>query len=381
MPSSKLRLLAPLALALVLAACFEPPVLETLDLRFLRDGSFVVTGTVEVSDEKGEANPALTRRLARVRQELEEGSDAWGRRFAALEPAAERFAWEKQLGAIRRGTRAALSTEPRSLRAFFGDTSLDVSYEIREGIAELAITPGSPARASRSQHQEVERTLEGWSVHLAAYLKETGDLWTYLDERPDRAHPCLGTLFEDLLADEVREKLEPLTDGELERIDRLRQAMEQVMAVLLVPEGADHSPEELSHLVYDPFPARLTIRLPGRPLEAPEGFKVDPDGVDRDGKALVAAGPGLWQALQSLEGQWIAPDPVLLYVQRDGREQKEPLDLDALLASPRQAEPAPSADEVREALEDRLRPVPLYRVTFAVQPDAEPTAEEIGWSF
>lgn len=374
MLTRQLGRLTPLLLCLGLAACFEPPVLETLDLRFLRDGSFVVTSTVEVSDEKGEANPALTRRLAQVRQELEEGSDPWGRRFASLEPAAERFAWEKQLGALRRGTRAALATEPERLHAFFGDTSLGVSYEIREGIAELAITPGSPARASRSQRDEVERTLDAWSGHVAAYLKEAGDLWTYLDERPDRAHPCLGTLFEDLLADDVREKLEPLTAEELERIDRLRQAMEQVMAVLLVPEGADHSPDELSHLVYDPFPARLTVRLPGRPLEAPEGF-----AVDRDGKALVAAGPGLWQALQSLEGRWLTPDPALLYVQRDGRDQKEPLDLAALVALPHRSEPAPSADEVRKALEDRLHPEPLYRVTFAVQQDAEPTAAEIGW--
>ncbi|HKH50164.1 MAG TPA: hypothetical protein VKM72_36390 [Thermoanaerobaculia bacterium] len=376
MLSRKLRLLASCALALVLFACFEPPVLETLDLRFLRDGSFVVTSTVEVSDEKGEANPALTRRLAQVRQELEEGTDPWGRRFASLEPVAERFAWEKQLGALRRGTRAAIATEPAGLHAFFGDTSLNVSYEIRDGVAELAIAPGSPARASRSQRDEVERTLDAWSGHVAAYLKEAGDLWTYLDERPDRAHSCLGTLFEDLLADEVREKLEPLTEDELERIDLLRQAMEQVMAVLLVSEGADHSPDELSHLVYDPFPARLTVRLPGRPLEAPEGFAIDPDG-----KTLVATGPGLWQALQSLEGRWLAPDPALLYVQRDGRDQKEPLDLDTLVALARRSEPAPYADEVREALEDRLHPEPLYRVTFAVQPDAEPTAAEIGWSF
>lgn len=69
---------------------------------------------------------------------------------------------------------------------------------------------------------------------------------------------------------------------------------------------------------------------------------------------------------------------MLLYVQRNGREQ-EPLDLDALIALPRRAEPAPSTDEVREAIEERLEPAPFYRVTFAVQPDAEPTAEEMDW--
>jgi hypothetical protein len=369
-----LRLLAPFALALALFACFEPPILETLDLRFLRDGSFVVASTVEISNGNREANPALIRRLAQVRQELEEGSDPWGRRFALLEPAAERFAWEKQLGEVRRGTRAALATGPEGLRAFFGDTSLAVSYEIREGTAELAIAPGAPARATRAQREEVERTLEAWSGHVAAYLKEAGALWAYLDDRPDRAHPCLGTLFEDLLADDVRERLEPLTEDELARIERLHEAMEKVMAVLLVPEEGDHSPDELSHLVYDPFPARLTVRLPGRPVGEPEGFAVDPDG-----RTLVAAGPGFWEALRALEGRWLAPDPVLVYVRSKASEPEKPLDLDALAALPRRAEPPPSADEVRGAIEGRLEPASLYRVTFAVQPDAEPTAEEIGW--
>jgi hypothetical protein len=375
MLNRQLGRLALLLLCLVLAACFEPPVLETLDLRFLRDGSFVLASTVEISEGNRESNAALLRRLTRVRQELEEGSDPWGRRFAALEPAAERFAWEKQLGQIKRGTRAALAA-PAGLPGFFADTSLGVSYEIRDGIAELTIVPGAPAGATRRQRDEVERTLAAWSGQVETYLKETGDLWSYLEDRPDRVKPCLGTLFEDLLADEVRGGLEPLTESELARIDRLRQAMEQVMAVLLVPDGEEHSPDELSHLVYDPFPARLTVHLPGPPRETPEGFVLAPDG-----KTLVAAGPGLWEALQSLEGRWLTPDPALLYVRRRGREQEEPLDLDALAAQSRRAEPAPSADEVRSAIEERLQPASLYRATFAVQPDAEPTAEEIGWSF
>lgn len=351
-----------LVLCLGLGACFEPPVLETLDLRFLRDGSFVVTSTVEISDNS--ENPLLGRRLTRVRQELEEGSDAWGRRFAALEPVAERFAWEKQLGEIHRGTRAALAGGPESLRAFFGDTSLDVSYEVRDGIAELAFAPGLPARASRRQREEVERTLETWSGHVATYLEEVGALWAYLDDRPDRARACLGALYDDLLSEEARKGLPPLADAERERIDRIDAAMQAVTAVLLVPEGADHAPDELSHLVYDPFPARLTVRLPGPPLETPEGFVVE-------GQTLVAVGPGLWEALRSLEGRWLEPDPVLLYVKNAQADQEGTMDLDTLVALPRRAEPAPNPDEVRQALEGRLRPAPLYRVTFAVQPDAE----------
>lgn len=360
-----------LVLCLGLGACFEPPVLETLDLRFLRDGSFVVTSTVEVSDSAD--NPQLGRRLARVRQELEEGSDTWGPRFAALEPIAERFAWEKQFGEVHRGTRAALAGGPENLRAFFGDTSLYVSYEVRDNVAEITITPGVPARASRRQREEVERIVDSWSGHVANYLKETGALWAYLDDRPDRAYASLGALYDDLLSDDTRKGLEPLADTEREQINRIRAAMQHVMDVLVVPEGADHAPDELSHLVYDPFPSRLTVRLPGPPLEAPEGFVVED-------QKLVAVGPGLWQALRSLEGRWLAPDPVLLYVESAKPGKEEPVDLDALVTLPRRAEPAPSTDEVREALEDHLRTAPVYRVTFAVQPDADLTQEEIGWA-
>jgi hypothetical protein len=358
--------LAVLVPCLALVSCFEPPVLETLDLRFLADGSTVVTSAVQISSPQDGGNPALARRLMQVRRELEEGSDAWGRRFAALEPVAERFGWEKSFGEIDRGTRAALAGFPARLDELFRDTSLDVSYEVRDRVAELTITPASPARASRRQREQVERTLEEWSGHVASYLKESADLWAYLDGRPARARACLGALLADLLDDGVREALPALTEPERERIDRVQQAMEEVLAVLAVPPGEDHSADELSHLVYDPFPARLTVRLPGPPLEAPEGF-ASTDG----GRQLTAVGPGLWEALRSLEGRWLAPDPVLLYVEKGGPGKEEPLDLDAFLTQPRRAASPPNAVEVRQGIEERLLPAPLYRVLFAVDPDAE----------
>lgn len=369
--SRRLLCAAALGFALALAACFEPPVLETLDLRFLKDGSAVVTSRQEISPQERGGNPALTRRLAQVRRDIEAGTDPWGQRFAALEPAAERFAWEKQLGEIRRGTRSALLHQPENLRELFRDTSLDVSYEVRDGVAELAIVPGTPARATRRQQQLTQRTLDAWSSAVAVYLEESADLWAYLEDRPDRARPCLGAVLADVLDDEVRDGLEPLEPEEKDRVEKLRAAMEEVVDVLVVPDGEDHSPDEISHLVYDPFPARLTVSLPGPPLEAPEGFESTGDG----GRDLTAIGPGLWEALRSLEGRWLTPDPALLFVKHS---EGPPLDLDAVLAVSRRAE-APRSTEIRRALEERLRPAPLYRVTFTIQPGAEPTEKELGW--
>ena len=70
--------------------------------------------------------------------------------------------------------------------------------------------------------------------------------------------------------------------------------------------------------------------------------------------------------------------PLLLCPAQRARAEG-PAGPDSLVALPRRSEPAPSADEVREVIKERLEPTSLYRVTFAVQPDAEPTAEEIGW--
>ena len=372
MPSSRPILLhaAALLLCLALVSCFEPPVLETLDLRFLADGSVVVTSAVQLSAPSEENNPALARRLTQVRRELEEGEDAWGPRFAALEPVAERFGWEKRFAQVDRGTRAALAGSPARLDAFFRDTSLDVSYEVQERVAELTITPAPPARSSRRQREQVERTLEEWSGYVATYLKESADLWSYLEDRPDRARANCGALLADLLDEETRAPLPPLADPARVRIARVQKAMEAVLGVLAPQPGEDHSADELSHLVYDPFPARLTARLPGPPLEAPEGF-ASTDG----GKTLTAVGPGFWEALRSLEGRWLSPDPVLLYVAKGRQGKEEPLDLDTFLAQPRRAASPPDAAEVRQGIEERLRPAPLYRVLFAVDPDAEIEAD------
>jgi hypothetical protein len=369
MPSSlNRRLLLPalLAAAVLLSSCFESPVNESVQLRFLPDGAVVVTSTVELMGGGDRAsNPALSRRLAEVRQALIEGSDPWSRRFAGVHPPLERFSWEKQLGEVQKQIHSVVLKEPRDLAAVFGDTSLSVSYEIKEGVAELVIVPGPPGRATRRQREQTKRTLDTWTDAVARYMKAGEGLYRYLDEHPDRARPCLGTLFADLLSDTDRQHLPPLIEGEKERIDSLQEVMQEVSGILTVPEGEDYTPDELSHLVYDPFPGRLTVRLPAPPAAPPEGFAAGPDGT------LLAAGPGFWEALRSLEGRWLAPDPVLLSIAHQRQIQGEPLDLNALLKQPRRAEPAPDATEVRLAVEALLQPAPLYRVAFPVSTELE----------
>jgi hypothetical protein len=211
----------------------------------------------------------------------------------------------------------------------------------------------------------MEKTLDAWTGDVAEYLRATQDLYAYLEEHPDRARPCFGALFEERLSEKDAKSLSPLNPNEKRKLDRLDGALRKVLDVLAVPEEAAYSPDEVSHLVYDPFPARLSLKLPSAPLSM-EGFLTAEDA------SLSVPSPSLWEALRSLEGRWLAPDPVLFYVESAQREGEGSLDLDAFLARPRHSEPAhllPSADEVRAQVVSHLKPAPLYRVSWKIRPD------------
>ena len=360
---------------LLLAGCFDPPVQESVRLRFFSNGAAAVTNTVELDLlEDGANNPALERRMSELRRDLLDGVDPWARRFDSVKPAAERLSWEKHLGTLATARRSALLAEPRELGDLFADTALSVTYEISEdGVAELVIVPGVPAQATRRQRKELESTMEGWSEGIAEYLAATAELYRWLDDNPDRAAVCFQALLGDVSKKGSGDAAEQLSAREQQIVKKVEEAMETVLYVLLIPEGQDRSPDELSHLVYDPFPAPLTIQLPSDPLEV-EGFEAS----GSEDKVWTVDSPGLWTALRSLKGRWIAPDPVLLYA---AHRKNEDLDLEALAETPRQIlEPMPDSLEVRRAIEERLAPASaVYRAVWKALPPAQADEEEFSW--
>ncbi|HEX4953663.1 MAG TPA: hypothetical protein VF017_09760 [Thermoanaerobaculia bacterium] len=357
-----------LSLSLLALSCFEPPVAEEMRLDFLANGAVAIGVTVEIAGPESQGNAALERRLAALRRELTEGTDPWSARFASLDADAERFSWEKRLGSLSRAERSAVVTDPEKLSDFFHDAVVRVLYTVsaEQRLAELSIVPGPATRANRAERRRVEQALGDWSEAIARYFAAARRLWSYLEDHPERDRAVLGGLFDDLLAEEVKAALEPATAEEEALVEALGDRMGEVWQVLLVSEGDDHSLDELSRRVYDPFPAPLTLRLPG-PAELVEGFEVEPEGE------LRVPGLGFWAALGRLEERWIAPDPLLLYVRHKGAGTE--LDLDALLGRARRVASEtelPAREEVREAIEDGLRPAPLYRAVWAVDPEAEP---------
>jgi len=375
MPLRRRRFALALSL-LLLAGCFDPPVKESVRLRFFANGAVAVTDTVELDLLKeGENNPALERRMSDLRRDLLDGLDPWARRFASIEPVAERLSWEKRFNTLASARRSVLIAEPEALRNLFGDTSVAVSYSIAEdGTAELTLVPGVPAQATRRQRKDMERAVEEWSGHVAEYLAATGDLYAWLEDNPGRVRPCFRELFKELtVVEEAEEAEEELSAEEQKKVQRVGDAMEKVFDVLLIPKGQDLSLDELSHLVYDPFPAPLSLQLPDEPFEL-EGFEKSGD----EEKVWTVDSPGLWTALRSLEEHWIAPDPVMIYVAHRGEGE---LDLDELVETPRRfAQPLPNSLEVRRAIEERLKPAsPLYRAVWKALPSGEDGDEEFSW--
>lgn len=354
---------------LILAGCFEDPVEEHVYVCFRSDGCYEITSVVDIANNPGaERNEALVRRLEETRRAHEEQRDAWARRFEALGASWERLVWERGSGRLARVERTAAACDPVGISRFFADTGLATQLRIAGSDAMLEIVPGRPTRASRAQRDRVAAALGEWSGAVAAYLVAVDHLYRHLAGRPEAVRPCVAALYREVLADEAVTGAGAPSDEGAGLVQAVRDARERVLHVFDVPEDEAYDLNELSMLVFDPFPARLTLTLPGEPLET-EGFERSEDGT------LHAGGLGVVAALEGLEGMWVAPDPLLIYLRAVRERPEGQLDLDVLVAAERQSR-APSAREVRAALEARLAPAQAYRVRWTLKDGGEENGEE-----
>lgn len=366
-----------LAGCLLLWGCFEEPVVERLHLRFL-PGAVEVTASLEIHESPYGSEP-LARRLRQLERSVLSGDDPWSRRFQHLDPERESFRWDKEGGQLVRAERRAIGEQPRRLERFFGDTAVLAQYdrgsfeaagvEAGGGWASFGLYPGPSSRADRQQTRKVTETLEEWSALAARHLEATEALYRYLDRYPERAAPCLTTLYIDLLED-IEEP--QISAEEEEMVEQVGEAIGELSEILELDRDEGYSLNELSRLVYDPFPARITVEVPGEVLEV-EGFEVTSDGaaVGDVPRRLSIPGLGLWESWLALEGEWVFPDPAASFYYLAFQEDPDAA-FPTLLAAERWVESAPGAAEVRAALEDLLRPEPAYRVVWAEPLGAPP---------
>lgn len=361
-------------LALCLTGCFEPPVAERIEIRFLRGGPVVIGVAAEFASEEEFKNRPLAReRIRRAQTGWMEGTDAWSRRFDALGPLpAERVLGDFEKGRLRRVSRRALLDDPLRLAAFFSDTLVLAAYRSGEDWAEFSLVPQPGGRATSRQRERLRREMIAWSERIATHLVAVRELYRHLEDHPDRAEPCLGWLFHDTLPDPVRESLPGLTGEEKRIVAAAQEAMHRVLDVFSVPPEESETLVEISRLAYDPFPAPLSMGV--------EGDVIETEGLHRDGTRWVAPVVDAWEGWRSVSERWVAPDPAVAYYEwlRTGH-RRDGFDHRAFAGRPRRSPPPPTASEVLSALEGALRSEVVYRIRWKPAAPVEGEDPLAGW--
>lgn len=355
-------LLLALVVPLLLGAdgCFEDPVREDLHVELTARGGARLHLTTSIATldptDPTSANRLLADRLASERLRLLAGEDEWSRRFGRLEAASDRLVLHRQTGTLVEVERLADVDAAGDLERFFEDTLVQATYTEDDRWAELALYPLAAGRTSRRERRLLERAMDDWTGALETYFRATGTLYAHLEANPGRARACFSVLLEDVLPDgQAGDRETVLTDRERALVEAVEEAMVRAWDVLLVPADEAYSINELSRRAFDPFPARLTVSIPGTPIET-EGFVLADDGT------LAVPGVTLWDALRSLTGVWLAPDPLQILV-GESLSPTGSVNLDTVASAERRvALPPPLADEIRAGIEERLAPAPVYRV-------------------
>ena len=350
-----MRRLALLAVTVIaLAGCFEDAVDERLELRFRPNGSLRAELAVTLDWPFTNTQEARTRRLAETEGMLLGGWSPWTGRFAALGAQDESLSWRRSDGHLTQYRHWAV-TRPEAVVDLFSDSLVQAFYQAGDGWAEVGLYPSTGTRARREQLDVVDQALASWVPSLVAYQAAVVDLWDHLDREPHRAYTVFSALFgEGDVEDLAREDL---SETEVELVGELADRMGDTLDIH-TEEVDGWSFEELSRLAYDPFPARVTIVVPGT-IEASEGL------VDLGDGRFEVPRFSFESALARLEDRWITPDLLITYLRHERSVTDEPFDVEGLAQRPRWATPSlPDTAELTDALVEQLQPEAAYRVVW-----------------
>ena len=319
------RRLAVLVLLLA-AACGRPPVRDEVTIQFFDDRD-TITVTAETLFDRGTA----THRVEGARSAALAGTDPWSVRFARLSPVSDEIAYARHRGELERVTRI-VRIPSEDLQRVFSDTSITVNLVRGDGWRELTFYPGSSSRASREQTRHFDQQLASWSHDVSRYFVAIDHLYDYLDENPGRAVFVFAALLSEKDA-AVLEEEEPLLAGVVESMERIAARMDaQEQDAFTFAEEAD--------LIFNPFPARMVIRVPHEP-------------------DLVIEPIDLLKTIAALEGRWISPDPLAAILQ-----DKTPAS-EQLAGMPRQSASVINAAEIEAAIREQLARPKTYSIRWA----------------
>ena len=319
-----LKRLAAAAALLLFAACGRPPVRDEVTVQFYEEGN-EITVRAETSFDLRTAS----RRVEQAQSAAMAQTDPWAVRFAQLTPVADEVTFLRNRGELERVTRTIRIPED-DLQRVFSDTSITVNLIRGEGWRELTFYPGSSSRASREQVRHFEGQLNLWSSDVARYFTAIDHIYDYLGEHPHRAKPLFAALLNEKEPADVLEDEEPLLTAVLAVMERVADRMDAA-------EQDSWSLAEEADLIYNPFPARVVVRVPRE-------------------KELVIEPVDLFKAIAALEGKWISPDPLAALL------KDEQATADQLAAMPRRSVAVPNAGEIAGAIREQLARPKTYAI-------------------
>lgn len=340
----------PLALAalLMFGSCARFPITEEITIEFSDDASWA-TVTAQTTFDLEVQSAAIRSRIAAARSAAVAGVDPWGVRFARIAPDYDRVTFEKSRGTLERVTRSA-RIPSHDLQQVFSDTSITVALSRGDGWTELAFYPAASSRASREQQRRFAEELRRWSGSVARYVTAVDHMYAYLAERPLRAEYLFAAILDERSVDEappvVLEEEQPF-------VDDVRSSMEEIAAQMDQEAGNASTFAEMADLVHNPFPGRMTIRLPRAPV-AVSGFTESAESND-----VVVEQVDLFGAISALEGRWVEPDPLAALLRAEVPKARE------MAAVRRRSRSVISATEIAEAISAELTRPRSYVVRWA----------------
>ena len=331
-------------LLLLLAACTRVPVTEELTIEPDADSETVVV-TESSTFLLNPASEQLAARVESARAAALAGSDPWSIRFARLStPEEELVTVQKKHGELESVTRSA-RIRADDLQHLLADTNITVHVLRGEGWREIAFYPGSGGRATREQQREFDATLTTWSESVARYFTAVHHLYSYLQQHPGRDR----YVFAALIADNGKDA--PVTEDETPLVEALADAIGNIATQMDEQEGRAATLAEEADLVFNPFPAKVIVRVPGDVL-AREGFD----------KELTIEPVDLFAAIAALEGRWISPDPLAALLRDEERPTPE-----QLADAPRKSQAVVSSSEIAQAIREQLARPRAYSVRWRQQ--------------
>lgn len=338
------RVLTAAMLVILAASCAKPPVSDEVTIEPSKDGDSVVV-TAETTFMLNPPNELMKRRIENARTAALSGTDPWSIRFSRLTPAQERFTMEKDHGDLARVTRA-VRVRTEDLQQVFSDANITVDLLRGDGWSELRFYPGTNGRATREQQRQFEGELAAWSQDVARYFTAVHGLYTYLGAAPQRAEYVFAALLDEKNVDgtdaQVLEEEQPLVEGVVAAMEKIGDRMDE-------QEGRAATFAEEADLVFNPFPARITVRAP-RDITSMEGFTA------QKGSDVTIEPVDLFATIAAMEGKWITPDPLAALL----REEKPTAAQIARLE--RTSTAVVTSSEVARAIREQLARPKTYTV-------------------